>query len=168
MNMPITKKPLVDPTNEQVGDEILITQRGPAPKSFMDDPQMIEVAELDSQHKHKLELERFMHEELEVLITEPSEPETTGEQWLVPVTVGKLTVRIPRGVPWKVKRKYVEVLARARKAGVQARGYKDNTGEAINEFRRNSRALEYPFQVFHDPSGAKGQEWLLKILRAER
>lgn len=159
------KKPIVDTDRMEVGDEIAISQRGPLPKSLLDDPRMVSVAEPDDLSQNRIEQASFMEELLEILVHEPMEG--SGEGFVILPSVNCVMQPILRGHPQKVKRKYVEILARCRRAGISAWGYKDGTGEAVNDFRKSTRALEYPFQVLHDPSGQKGAAWLAKILRSD-
>lgn len=105
------------------------------------------------------ELEKFMNEPLEVLVFEPYDK---GQENVVQTSVNGKNQFIIRGIPQTVKRKYVEVLARARKVNVSADGYKDPTGEAKNTVRITS-GLQYPFQVVRDPN-PKGPAWLRQIL----
>lgn len=164
---PKSTKPIASTEDMEIGKEVSISQRGPEPQDLVGALPDVEVVSEKALRKDWMDLEAFMQEELEVFVQEPQNPDL-GEQWIIPLTVGTITQRVARGVPQKIKRKYVEILCRARKVGIVARGYKDQTGEAVNDFRRNSRSLEYPFQVLHDPSGKKGIEWLQRTLRDER
>lgn len=68
-----------------------------------------------------------------------------------------------RGVEQKVRRKYVEVLARA-KVTKYAQNIKASDPQEFNRMRPTT-ALRYPFSLIHDPNTAKGgQAWLSKIL----
>jgi len=104
-------------------------------------------------------LEKFMQEPVEVFLYEPYEE---GQEHVVQLAVNGINQFVIRGVPQTIKRKYVEVLARARRVNVTAHGYKDGMGEAKNTVRINS-GLQYPFQVVDDPN-PKGPAWLKQIL----
>lgn len=105
------------------------------------------------------ELEKFMNEPVEVLVYEPFE---SGHEKVVQLGVNGKNQFVIRGNPQVIKRKYVEILARARKVGVTADGYKDGRGEARNTVQISS-GLQYPFQVIAD-SNPKGPAWLKQIL----
>lgn len=70
---------------------------------------------------------------------------------------------IPVGQPYKVKRKYVDVLARCKPIGVTTQVGTTNDENPENRIVR-SVSSQYPFSVIHDPSGAKGADWLTKIM----
>lgn len=72
----------------------------------------------------------------------------------------------PRGRPISIKRKFVEVLARARPASYGNIEKTDpNTGERTFEYPKKT-ALKYPFTVIEDKN-PMGSKWLRQIL-AER
>jgi hypothetical protein len=108
---------------------------------------------------NRAELENFMNEPVEVLVYAPM---GRGEENVVLTSVNGRNQFIIRNVKQTIKRKYVEVLARARKNTVTADGYKDPNGEARNTVSI-SGGLQYPFQVLND-SNPKGPEWLRQIL----
>lgn len=107
----------------------------------------------------RVEMDKFMNEELEVLLYQPM---NRGEEKVVQLGVNGVNQFIPRGIKQKVKRKYVEVLARSRNMNVSAEGFKLENGETKNVVRI-AGGLQYPFQVIKDPN-PKGPEWLGKIL----
>ena len=162
------KRPSLDTDKMVIGQEVLIQQEGPEPQPFVDDPRLIQRAEAGSMSTAEVDLLRFLNEEVEILVYEPQELGGGKEMWYVPLCVDCVTQYVRRGQPQKVKRKYLEVLARARKVGVRAHGFVTGGTEVVNEVHRTSRALEFPFQVLHDPSGPKGTEWLARILREDR
>ena len=69
---------------------------------------------------------------------------------------------VPVGVPWKLKRKYVEVIARAQPYDVQTEVVEIMGQDPQNKIVRDAR-VKYPFSVVHDPNPA-GPDWLAKIL----
>lgn len=162
------KKPLFDTDQAVVGKETVIEQKGNLPQQLLDDPQLIQRVEFQDATTSALELQRFLNEFVEILVYEPQVIGNMQEQWYIPLSVDGVSQYVRRGIPQKIRRKFVEVLARARKAGVHATGYLNGRKEVVNEVRKTSRALEFPFQVISDPSGAKGAEWLAKILREDR
>lgn len=110
--------------------------------------------------KEAVQKESFMHDVLDILI-QPSELETAES--LVPVGVNGSMVYLPRNQPVKVKRMYVERLARAKRVG-----YRQDLSEPLNEQKINTllptRGCQYPFSVIHDPN-PNGASWLMKILQ---
>lgn len=68
---------------------------------------------------------------------------------------------IMRGVPVKVRRKYVEILARAKEIKYRQETRNPAAPDQISMLQ--TAALSYPFQVLQDPN-RKGPAWLLHIL----
>lgn len=149
----------LDTSNTQVGTESTVPQGSKISDPIAGQPVhsaiQTEVPPMD-----QMELERFMNEELDVLIHEPQQE---GEPPVVEMEVGGIPCYAMRGVPQKLKRKYVEVLARARSAHV--RHWYKQQGENTKNFQSfSSRALAFPFIVEKDPSGGKGRAWLASTL----
>lgn len=165
--MPARGSGTIDAGRESVGKERIITQSVHDGTPLIDKLDPTSEDPVDRWTQDQMELERFMNEELTVVIQEP--PEGTGEEWVVRCDCGPgQSKHVLRGnFEQPLKRKYVEILCRARRASVRASGYRQNDGEAVNSFSRSTRALKYPFMVVSDPSGAKGQKWLLTQLNAE-
>jgi hypothetical protein len=108
----------------------------------------------------KMELLRFMEEELTVLMHE-----TTNEQDVdIPcVQNDGLTQYFVRGLEQTVKRKFVEILARCKKTSYTSQMYKDADGGDAYRYPSHT-AIMFPFSVIHDPSGDRGRVWLRNIL----
>lgn len=71
---------------------------------------------------------------------------------------------VPRGVPVRMKRKYLEVLARARQ--VKYKNHEQTNREGVQEsFQRARSADIYPFTIIED--SREGIDWL-RQLRASR
>lgn len=149
-----------DPTNSQIGQAQVkeISTEGAA--EVISDSGIEKVP--GPGFKSVAEMEKFMQDELTLFVYEPMEE---GEEWIIQTFVNGVSQLITRGKEQKVKRKYVEVLARARRVNVSAAGYKDNAGEARNTVNISS-GLQYPFQVLNDPS-RNGPAWLKQILAEE-
>lgn len=72
-----------------------------------------------------------------------------------------------RGQPQRVRRKYVEILARAKKTTyTQTTEHDPRTGNVYQKMNPHT-ALEYPFSVVEDPN-PKGVDWLRHILAEKR
>jgi len=68
-----------------------------------------------------------------------------------------------RGMTQKVKRKYVEILARARQTSITTQVVaQDANGETVNRVNKHT-AVRYPFSVMYDPS-PKGGAWMKQLL----
>lgn len=107
--------------------------------------------------KDLIESEAFMNEELTITIAS-----TTNENdppYACP-SVNGTNQPIARGVPTKVRRKYVEVLARARETKYTQM---QNAHEPDKPIMQVREALVYPFTVDHDPN-PKGHAWLRQVL----
>lgn len=106
--------------------------------------------------------EVFMNDLLTIIVASNGADDETPS---VPVGVNGSFIYLPRDIPIDVKRKYVEVLARAKKTDY------DQTldialGERMNKLTQR-HVLKYPFTVIHDPD-ARGHQWLREILAQRR
>ena len=150
-------KVTLDTENEQTGQGQTKEISGSGKAEVLNES---EIEKVDGfQMQNLAELEQFMNEEVEVLVYEPFEE---GQEQVVQLGVNGVNQFVVRGIPQTLKRKYVEVLARAKKQGVTARGYKAPDGEAKNDVRITT-GLQYPFQILNDPN-RNGPAWLRKIL----
>lgn len=106
--------------------------------------------------------EAFMHHDLTIILQSSGADDETP---YVPVGVNGAFIYLPRDEPVSVKRKYVEVLARAKKTDY------DQTldmalGERMNSLRQR-HVLKYPFTVINDPD-QRGHQWLREVLAQRR
>lgn len=69
-----------------------------------------------------------------------------------------------RGVPQKVRRKYVAILASCKEHAVSTPEYTAGDGSRAMGIRRTS-SLKYPFSVISDPN-PRGAAWLKALLQA--
>lgn len=104
------------------------------------------------------ELEAFMNDILTVTVHQSTEE---GSLDFAPPQVNGLNQPILRGVESKVKRKYIEALARCRSTKYIQQVINPSKPENIQMVERCQ--LTYPFAVLHDPS-PKGRAWLEGIL----
>lgn len=128
----------------------------------------IEMAEIGGDHtvekvaytefgKEAQELERFMNDTLVIVLAHGQKEDN---KYQLPMVNNK-NQPIRRGMKQKVKRKYVEVLARARTetfTQVQGRADDRSSLKMVPEM-----VMKYPFVVVEDPSDI-GAEWLRNIL----
>lgn len=147
----------LDTTDHQIGQDAprILRATGPAEDSL--DAAQVEPIEKPLT-QDKVALLAFMEEVLTVVVHDTTNP---AEEDIVEVWNGGIVQRFPRGVEHKVRRKYVEVLARAKHTRYTQRKLPDNAGyENVPH-----TALRYPFTVVSDPSGDKGKAWLKAILQ---
>ncbi len=71
---------------------------------------------------------------------------------------------LPVGHPLKIKRKFVEVLARCKSDIFDTIRSETQDGDSINKLSRRT-SMKHPFSVIHDPN-PKGYEWLVQTLSA--
>jgi hypothetical protein len=107
----------------------------------------------------KVKLEAFMHEPVDVMVSESSDENAED---LVTIYVGGVPQRFIRGKLQTVKRKFVEGLARAKPTRINTQEFTNNQGIRDVKIRR-STGLRYPFSVMHDPN-PNGPAWLRKVL----
>lgn len=103
---------------------------------------------------------RFMEEPIDVMIHESTDP---AAEMVPEVFHNGVPQRFIRGKVQTVKRKFIEVLARAKKTTFKQEIYADRlTGDAVQRMIPQS-ALQYPFQIVSDPN-PRGPAWLRKVL----
>ena len=103
-------------------------------------------------------LDAFMNEELIVLVHQ--DPSDNAVENPCP-SVNGINQPFIRGREQKVKRKYVEALARGRVTKYEQRVR--NTSQPENVQMEERSALVYPFSVIYDPNPV-GKAWLTGIL----
>lgn len=108
-----------------------------------------------------IDLEAFMNERLVVIVYEDNRE---GALRIIRPEVNGVAQPIVRGVKTKVKRKYVEVLARGVNTGYD-QVQRDPSDRASLDMIPTTRQ-SYPFSVIYDPNPL-GREWLETIM-AER
>ena len=129
---------------------------GPLAGMTRTDQEIVIMDETPTMDDYAKEL-AFMEEIVEVMVHESQEE---NPDLIVDLYCNGVPQRFIRGVPIKVKRKYVEILANARtermKTNVVREG--DNVYNRVNKHT----ALRYPFQM-QDPN-PRGQAWLKGLL----
>lgn len=110
-----------------------------------------------------VELEAFMSDVLSIMIASNGADDETPS---VAVGVNGTFIYLPRDEPIDVKRKYVEVLARAKKTDYD-QTLDHSLGERMNKLNQR-HVLKYPFTVISDPAGGRGHQWLREILAQRR
>lgn len=135
---------------------------GPARESL--EPDVIDPVEGNPERlNEKMKMESFMGDVLTVVVHESSDP---SDEPFPGVWNGGQSQYFVRGKEMQVKRKFVEVLARAKKTTFTQKLVKDGNGvDTYMNVPHTSQ--QYPFAVTNDPAGDIGRAWLKKIL-AER
>lgn len=153
------RHPRIDTDSEQIGQEQ--THIIPSTGDLDRDDFKSEFIAVDTpvQSEHFKEM-MFMEEPVLLLIPTGSNPEAE-EQY---VDIGNNGVRqyVERGVPQWVKRKFVEVLARAKREKVSTPEFTDASGARATKIVRTP-ALIHGFQVMEDKN-PNGHAWLRRIL----
>lgn len=107
-------------------------------------------------------MEAFMNEPVTIIVNPSQDPD---DPKLVQVGVNGVNQFIPRGEPFVVKRKYVEVLARAKRTDFH-QTLDERLGEAMNHLR-SMHSLRFPFSVIEDRN-RNGGAWLTAVLAEAR
>lgn len=102
--------------------------------------------------------EAFMNE---MLIVEVAETTNENEAPSIILSVNGITQPVFRGQPTRMRRMFVEVLARCKETKYNQRTKNPNQPDRIELAPRT--ALAYPFQVIEDPN-PKGRTWLRAVL----
>ena len=107
------------------------------------------------------DIENFMEDELLVMLTSTG---ADGEAPFVHVGVNGVTKLLPREQPIMLKRKFVEVLARAQPMNVSTDSG-ESPGDQIT-FNNVNRSLSSlcSFSVLEDKN-PRGREWLTRVMR---
>ena len=155
----ISTRNAIDTDSEQIGQEQthIIPSHGDLDREdFKSNFATIDTP-MGSAHVQEL---MFMEELVQVMIPFGANPETE-EQF---VDVGNNGVRqfIERGVPQWVKRKYVEVLARAKRDKVSTPEFIDPTGAKATKII-STPSLIHGFNLIEDKN-PNGHAWLRRIL----
>lgn len=116
-----------------------------------------QVSELHFGHD-QIELEAFMNEILTINV----HPGPKGSLKTVTPNVNGINQPIIRGANSKVKRKYVEALARTRTETYTQR--QANPSDRASLQMVPESIIDYPFSVIHDPND-KGRAWLEGIIK---
>lgn len=103
----------------------------------------------------------FMEEKMEVLVHESTD---ANAEPIVQVACNGINQFFPRGTPVVCKRKYVEVLARAKETSIATQTVNTDR-DVINRINKHT-ALRYPFSVIRDEN-PKGATWLKSVLASQ-
>lgn len=145
----ITQKPVIE-TREDTEGEIVV-----APESLENDYQA-QLAFMEEPVTIRIErsAEKFPPRVIDCWVNGKGAEVLINNKWVE-------TRAIPVGMPVTTKRKYVEVVARAKVENVNTHVEKRPDSE-VNEIHRNASARA-PFSVIHD-ANPKGAAWLTGIV----
>lgn len=157
------RKNTIDAAEQQIGQDVSIEMPVSGSLDEMKRPDQKQESEivtvardgLDNGYAAQL---AFMEEPVDVMVHETTDP---NEQLLVDVYCNGIPQRFIRGQVQTVKRKYVEILARAKQTSIQTRT-ETTTDDVINRINKHT-ALRYPFSIVHDPN-PRGAAWLKSVL----
>lgn len=106
----------------------------------------------------EIEEDAFMNE---FVVVEVAETTDENQPPSIILSVNGLTQPVFRGYPTKMRRMFVEVLARCKESKYTQHQINPNEPHRIEMKERT--ALAYPFQVLEDPN-SKGRAWLRAVL----
>jgi hypothetical protein len=110
--------------------------------------------------KAALDAAAFFEEELEVEILPTENPNAEA---VIQLQCNGVNQFLVRGVPAFIKRKYVEILARAKTENVATPEFIDANGNRSTRVTK-SQGLRYPFRVLQDRN-PQGRAWLENVMR---
>lgn len=153
---PVAPIHYLESEEQEIGQGKTRTLRSEGPAIEALDPPGIVVSEFPV-NKEKLEMLKFMEDELLVVVHDSTSP--TDEKFPEVWNDGRKFTFI-RGKEMRVKRKFVEILARAKRTVYSQEQQNDRS----NYDNIPHTGLRYPFAVANDPD-PRGKEWLRGILQ---
>lgn len=147
---------LIDATQQQVG------QPGVVEMPSDSEPRLVRPSNQQVDgfgFKNKVEEIAFMNEDVIVTIHPTNDK---NQENPVPLGNDGRMIYVPRGVQCQMKRRYVEVLARAKADSFGDQEYVNDDGVRAHRYPKNI-ALKYPFSVNEDKN-PNGAAWLKKVL----
>lgn len=121
-------------------------------------PESIEIQSEATRWKDKAKNLAFMEEMVDVTILDNGNDE--ADQFITLFNNGRIQV-MERGVPKKIKRKFVEVLARAKRRAIKTLEYTNANRERAIKIQQTN-VMRHPFSVNEDTK--EGLLWLKKVL----
>lgn len=148
----------VDTTQESIGKEGQTTIKGEGPASQARHQANSDIVDVITgpDAMNKLEKHAFYEEMLDVMVMETTDKNAV---FFPQVAVNGRNQFFVRGQVQKVRRKFVDVLAGAKKTTYQQNNSIDPRTGNVKQEMIPMKALEYPFTVVYDPNPA-GPEWL--------
>lgn len=85
-----------------------------------------------------------------------------GEDHIVRLSCNNVNQYIYRDVPIMIRRKFIEILARAKSENISTPEYQDANGNRATRVKK-TQGLQFPFRVLNDPNPL-GASWLKNVL----
>lgn len=150
----------VDTREQQIGQPEVVTMSAEG-AAILERDELVVVSDL--KWGDKAAVLAFMEEPVTVEVATSSDKfaEPIVEVW----NDGRAQ-RFPRGLPITVKRKFVEVLARAKPDGFGNQEFQDAEGNMNFRYPKRT-SLKYPFRVVRDDN-PRGAKWLTDLLAETR
>lgn len=111
--------------------------------------------------ENKAKMLAFMEETVEIII---SDSDRDNAEQVIQLNVNGINQFLFRGIPCRIKRKFVEVLARARPEAISTPEFIDVTGNRATKILK-TMGLKYPFRVLTDSQD--GHRWVESLLREQ-
>jgi hypothetical protein len=147
----------VDTTDHEIGQPGTIVLPGTGPAEL----QRPDIQIVDGPNwKEKADILAFMEEPVTVFVHTTNDK---NAKMIVEVWNGGRVQRFLRGEHQTVKRKFVEVLARAKSDAFGNQEFVNPHGDLAYKYPKTT-SLKYPFSVVRDDN-PKGADWLKKILK---
>ena len=152
------------PRKEFSTDDMEVGQRPsiiipPLNETMIREGEKIDVVEPGSANNDYYASLAFMEEPMTIRLERSSEKNAPK---LVDVYVNGEACWVPVGQNFKLKRKFVEVLARSKPESIDTRTGSSEEEQPRNEILRNTSS-KYPFTVVED-NNPRGYDWLTRVL----
>ena len=153
----VTPRKIIEPMEMETGapESVELPSDGPVPGR----PNVVETQRDVVNFNKKADALAFNEEKVVIFLHETTDPNADQRVFL---SVNGRGVWLNRGQNYRIRRKYVERLARAKPEGIQTVSARDADGNHTTHIRK-SRALLYPFSVMEDKN-PKGSAWLREIM----
>jgi len=141
------------------GEKSVLLPTSGSVKKQADDIRQVETVGDVYSFKAKAAALAFNEERVDVIVHESTDP---SAEPIIRTSVNGVNQFFIRGQVQTVKRKFVEVLARAKTTSIATREARDAEGAQTTRVSR-ATALTYPFSIVNDPN-KKGAAWLKSVL----
>lgn len=146
----------VNAAEQQVGQDSDLLM--PSTGSIIREEEHIELVTQPIQDNYAAEL-AFMEEKVEVMVHDSTDENAENP---IQVSCNGVNQFFFRNQPQIVKRKFVEILARAKTTSISTKEVRDMNGDLTTRIGKTS-ALRYPFSVIRDEN-PRGATWLRSVL----
>lgn len=153
----VTPRKISEPMEMELGapEEVKLPSTGAVPGR----PNVVEAQRDVVNFKKKADALAFMEEKLVIFMHETNDPNADQKVFL---GINGRGIWLDRGGTYRIARKYVERLARAKPEGIQTKAARDGEGMHTTHIVKH-RAMLYAFSVMEDKN-PKGAAWLREIM----